>query len=86
MSAWFAILSSGREGNSSSKSGSPSLACLFSENELVFAEVLTITVCLSLTCVIPTEDSAVWVKTVHCGCSAGEGGGSCGCVRSLKSL
>lgn len=67
MSAWFAILSSGREGNVVLlNQGLPvSLVCPV-KMSLVFAEVLTVIVCLSSRCVIPTED--VWVQ---CGCSAG---------------
>lgn len=84
MSAWFAILSSGREGNVVLlNQGLPVPLVCSVKMSLVFAEVLTLTVCLSSTCVIPTEDSAV---RVQCGCSAGEDGGSCGYVRSLKSL
>lgn len=66
MSAWFAILSSGREGNVVLlNQGLPlSLVCPV-KMSLVFAEVLTVIVCLSSRCVIPTEGSAV------CGCSAG---------------
>lgn len=72
MSAWFAILSSGREGNVVLlNQGLPVPLVCSVKMSSVFAEVLTLTVCLSSTCVIPTEDSAVWVKTVHCGCSVG---------------